>query len=89
MSLRDTPDFFSARTPTSADLSLMQALGGHRRRSWIPVKNSSRPKGRLSLLYTGARRSSIWAEVSVSSGSRWATDSIQTFSNSIMLTGFQ
>src|SRR4051812_33036554 len=49
----------------------------------MPVINSSRPNGNLSRSYSGRRRSSIAAEVQISSGKATARDSRQTFSNFI------
>ena len=64
----DTLVFSKTARPASAAASEGRIGCGQKRRARIPVINSSRPCGRRSRSYTGAKRASISAEVTSSGG---------------------
>jgi hypothetical protein len=71
----------STARPAAALASDGRVPAGHMRRSRMPVMSSSRPSGSLSRSYSGRSRVSISTEVSTSSGSAVARDSMQVWLN--------
>ncbi len=68
----------STARPAAALASDGRVPSGHILRSRMPVMSSSLPKGSRSRSYSGRRRSSIWEDGQISSGSATAIDSRQT-----------